>query len=182
MSSLNAEGNPSVKRDAKKRIFYSEEEFNSGARSSGTLARKPDAAGNSVNEKRTCTACGAWFGPGGSREYSHPLLAVPVCLGCLSIYCRGDFILGEDGKESYCRWCGDGGELLSCDKNECMKTFCTTCIDRNFGKGESSRLQNGHWQCFACEPSTLSSVQTKYSELTRCEEEPKQGHYEVGWI
>ncbi|CAM9959083.1 unnamed protein product, partial [Ectocarpus fasciculatus] len=39
----------------------------------------------------------------------------------------------------YCRMCGDGGELTSCDERQahtrrpCPFSFCLACIERNFG-------------------------------------------------
>lgn len=52
-----------------------------------------------------------------------------------------------DGKEMYCRMCGNGGELFCCDEEDdsergtCVFSFCIDCIRRSFGQAEV-RFQN----------------------------------------
>jgi hypothetical protein len=102
-----------------------------------------------------CTGCG------GSKcsLTSHPLLDVPVCANCLNNYNCGEFTLDDEGKnEIYCRWCGDGGKLCLCDS--CPKAFCSSCILRNFGLTEITRIQNlnERWNCFLCSPQPLEDL------------------------
>ena len=120
------------------------------------------AAGvNAVSEPTTrgCTACGIKLMTG--NEKMHPLLLVPVCLGCFAMYNEGEFSISDiDRTEMFCRWCGDGGTLLSCDS--CVKGFCHQCINRNFGDGEDERINAlGSWRCYVCEPGPLLLVRAK---------------------
>ena len=85
-----------------------------------------------------CTSCNAGLGKKGRKRKKHPLLNVPVCGECLVIYASGDFLISEeDGHEIYCRWCGDGGDLFSCDA--CVYSFCSACIERTLAPWRQSR-------------------------------------------
>lgn len=47
-----------------------------------------------------------------------------------------------DGHEIYCRMCGDGGTIITCDERDaetrkpCPYSFCLDCVERNFGADE----------------------------------------------
>ena len=119
------------------------------------------ARGNAASEPttRACAACSIKLVTG--NEKMHPLLLVPVCLGCFAMYNEGEFSISDiDHKEIFCRWCGDGGYVLSCDY--CAKGFCDQCINRNFGEGEDKRISAlVPWSCYACEPGPLLRVRAK---------------------
>ena len=56
----------------------------------------------------------------------HPLLGVIMCMTCKRFYKDGSgWQEDEDGCDKYCRWCGQGGELILCDKQYCPAAFCT---------------------------------------------------------
>jgi Pre-SET motif len=102
-----------------------------------------------------CSACGA----GKCKLTSHPLLEVPVCEDCSAVY-QGEFTIDEvTGNEIYCRWCGEGqGSISLCDS--CPKSFCSGCIQRNFGLAEITRIQglSERWSCFLCSPQSLEDL------------------------
>ena len=55
----------------------------------------------------------------------HPLLGVIMCMTCKRFYKDGSgWQEDEDGYDKYCRWCGQGGELILCDKQYCPAVFC----------------------------------------------------------
>ena len=80
-----------------------------------------------------CTACGLK----GCKTKPHPLLSpIPICDTCNDLYYSGEFTIDETNNEIYCRWCGTGsGKLILCDS--CPKSFCSGCIERNFGTKNS---------------------------------------------
>ena len=73
------------------------------------------------------------------RVQRHPLLGVPVCRKCKDFYFSGEWTKGDDGTYEYCRWCGNGGELLLCDK--CPNAFCKKCIKRNLGRKKVTEIE-----------------------------------------
>ncbi|EDO44497.1 predicted protein, partial [Nematostella vectensis] len=100
----------------------------------------------------TCTACGRHINPSHGKILRHPTLNVLVCKKCNQYYNSGPFTRDEYGIEEQCRWCGDGGALICCDK--CEKAFCQPCIKRNCGKAYLKEVMNApddyHWNCFSC--------------------------------
>ena len=65
-----------------------------------------------------------------------------------------------DGYEEQCRWCGMGGDLVGCDN--CICSFCQTCIGRNLGKPHLKKvLSNDNWECYMCKPEAASKVKWK---------------------
>ena len=58
--------------------------------------------------------------------YRHPLLAVCICKACNNYYSDGEWAKDEDGADVFCRWCGQGGDLMLCDK--CPHAFCKKCL------------------------------------------------------
>jgi len=101
-----------------------------------------------------CCSCGGEFGVEAMRP--HPMLGTPMCEGCLDTYNSGDFSV-VDGKEIYCRLCGDGGTLLICDNEGCKHSFCKACVQLNFGNREVARIEHlaGTWSCYVCNPQPL---------------------------
>jgi hypothetical protein len=57
----------------------------------------------------------------------HPVLKV-MLKQCFQFYGDGNFSVGEDGSQEYCRWCGDGGKLFCC--SACPTTFCEQCVKK----------------------------------------------------
>lgn len=102
-----------------------------------------------------CSACGAVK----CKMTPHPLLEVPVCENCSNAY-QGEFTIDSvTGNEIYCRWCGEGqGSISLCDS--CPKSFCSGCIQRNFGLAESTRIQglSERWSCYLCSPQALEDL------------------------
>lgn len=74
----------------------------------------------------------------------------------------GEFVKSEGENEIYCRWCGDGGDLLGCDNCQC--SFCKPCVDRNFGSKITLKIiAKRNWRCFVCDPSPLEPIQLSVS-------------------
>ena len=88
----------------------------------------------------------------------HPVLGVAVCRHCRDFY-EGDgseagWEKDEEGVDLYCRWCGQGGEVLGCDS--CQYVFCKKCITRNLGRKKFSEINDSEsWECFNCDPSQI---------------------------
>jgi hypothetical protein len=72
-----------------------------------------------------CTVCDCHIGctPAAvSMMAFHKFLRVLICRDCESFYGNGDFACGDDGSETFCRWCGQGGQLYCC--SHCPSVFC----------------------------------------------------------
>jgi len=119
-----------------------------------------EADGAELPRKIDCTACGRRVNPAHGTICWHPCLNVLVCKKCNQYYNSGPFTRDEFGIDEQCRWCGDGGSLLCCDK--CDKAFCKPCIKRNFGKGFLKEIVNApeavEWLCYCCNPKPLSKL------------------------
>ncbi|RZB39488.1 uncharacterized protein BDFB_002093, partial [Asbolus verrucosus] len=104
-----------------------------------------------------CTACNVHLGSaleGQSNRFVHPLLKVLICKECYHFYTSGEFEKDEDGSELYCRWCGQGGQVLCCSK--CEFVFCKRCIRTNFGRKKMFEIRDSDsWDCFRCVPSQI---------------------------
>ncbi|XP_022801079.1 transcriptional regulator ATRX-like isoform X2 [Stylophora pistillata] len=107
-----------------------------------------------------CTACGRQVNPAHGTVCRHPNLNVLVCKKCSRYFNSGPFTRDEFGVEEQCRWCGDGGSLLCCDK--CEKAFCKPCIKRNLGKAKLKEIvdapEDTEWLCFCCNSKPLSQL------------------------
>ncbi len=126
-----------------------------------------------MEKSKNCTGCGK---PNSGRHL-HPILRVPVCKSCWDKYHEGEFTI-VDGNEIYCRWCGEGGELVLCDGLSllyiqyfwhvwcdfdflrCPKGFCKNCISRNFGTSELYRIigLDDRWSCYVCAPQAIEDL------------------------
>ena len=64
-----------------------------------------------------------------SGIFRHPLLGVVMCKQCSNYYDDGDWVKDEEGFDTFCRWCGQGGDIILCDK--CTHAFCKKCLQVN---------------------------------------------------
>ncbi|XP_068719985.1 transcriptional regulator ATRX homolog [Montipora capricornis] len=119
-----------------------------------------EADGGELPRRVDCTACGRQINPAHGTICQHPCLNVLVCKKCNQYYNSGPFTRDELGIDEQCRWCGDGGSLLCCDK--CDKAFCKPCIKRNLGKITLREIVSApegvEWLCFSCNPKPLSKL------------------------
>ncbi|XP_072955978.1 protein CHROMATIN REMODELING 20 isoform X2 [Typha angustifolia] len=97
-----------------------------------------------------CTACLEVLKA--SDVHQHPLLEVIVCGSCKFLLIE-KIRLGGPGSGGYCRWCGKGIDLISC--NLCKMLFCSMCIARNFGEEYLSEVKSSGWHCCCCSPTLL---------------------------
>ena len=103
--------------------------------------------------KEECTACHITTINSPMRFLSHPWLGVLICQKCLDFINSGEYSI-EDGKEVYCRWCGDGGEIANC--SNCEKSLCKLCLKANLGEGIwENILQDDSWKCFICDDAPI---------------------------
>ena len=115
-----------------------------------------------------CTACGKQI----TNEHSmnsaqrHPLLGVIVCRQCKTFYNDGEWTKDEEGSYEYCRWCGNGGDLLLCDK--CPEGFCKRCVQRNLGRKFLSGINSAdEWACFMCDPKVIYKFRAEYHAVSK---------------
>lgn len=75
--------------------------------------------------------------------------------------------MDEDGKETYCSLCGEGGSVVCCDS--CEKTFCFNCMARisgnNFLKLLLDSSNEDEWLCYCCNPTPIASYQELAASL-----------------
>ncbi|CAG9765504.1 unnamed protein product [Ceutorhynchus assimilis] len=114
-----------------------------------------------------CTACNVHLGSaltGANNRFVHPLLKVLICKNCYHFYTSGEFEKDEDGSELYCRWCGQGGQVLCC--SSCEFVFCKRCIRNNFGPKKFKQIrESDDWSCFRCDPGQLSYLRAACAEF-----------------
>lgn len=107
----------------------------------------------------------------------HPVLGVAICRHCRDFY-EGDgseagWEKDEDGVDMYCRWCGQGGEVLGCDN--CPYVYCKKCITRNLGRKKFSEINDSEsWACFSCDPSQIYKERALMFSMTKWMSELKQ--------
>ena len=107
----------------------------------------------------------------------HPVLGVAICRYCRDFY-EGDgtedgWEKDEEGLDLYCRWCGQGGEVLGCDN--CQYVYCKKCITRNLGRKKFSEINDSEsWSCFSCEPSQIYKERCLMFVLSKWMSELKQ--------
>jgi hypothetical protein len=109
-----------------------------------------------------CTACDKQLFAKLGGVVRHPLLAVAICKNCKYFYENGiGWDQEEDGTDIYCRWCGNGGELIVCDN--CLKGFCTRCLQRNLGRSKIGDIRWAKkWICIDCEPEDIYKLKCIY--------------------
>ncbi|KAG5879805.1 hypothetical protein JTB14_013451 [Gonioctena quinquepunctata] len=114
-----------------------------------------------------CTACNVHLGSaldGQGNRFVHPLLKVLICKKCYHFYTSGEFEKDEDGSELYCRWCGQGGQVMCC--GNCEMVFCKKCIRINFDRKKIAAIRDSDdWLCFRCNPSQLIHLRIHCSEF-----------------
>ncbi|XP_072386484.1 uncharacterized protein [Diabrotica undecimpunctata] len=114
-----------------------------------------------------CTACNIHLGSaldGQGNRFVHPLLKVLICKKCYHFYTSGEFEKDEDGSELYCRWCGQGGQVMCCAN--CEMVFCKKCIRINFDRRKLAEIQKSDdWTCFRCNPSQLINLRVHCAEF-----------------
>ncbi len=127
--------------------------------------------------KPHCTTCKKHLLPvfrikGGT--FRHPHLGVIICEGCRKFYGDGDWERPEETDE-YCRWCGQGGNILLCDK--CPNAFCKGCLTRHLGSKSFKEINDAeYWECLVCEPKPILSMKAQYYCLFVNQEDIKQRH------
>lgn len=113
---------------------------------------------NSVLKMRLhCTSCNRHIGAAPNYIHlgnRHKVLRVLICNRCCSFYGVGKFPKDSDGSELYCRWCGQGGQVICC--STCPNVFCKPCIRRNLGPAQLDIISNlDDWACFLCNYKVL---------------------------
>ncbi|KAG5880227.1 hypothetical protein JTB14_014732 [Gonioctena quinquepunctata] len=112
------------------------------------------------NSKIHCTACNLHLGSALNsvkNVYVHPLLQVIVCKECFEFYSSGCFERDEDGSEMFCRWCGQGGQVVCC--SACPMVFCKFCIRTNMGVARYAEIRDAdEWKCFSCDRSQTTAL------------------------
>uniref|UniRef100_A0A7I4EMX7 PHD-type domain-containing protein n=3 Tax=Physcomitrium patens TaxID=3218 RepID=A0A7I4EMX7_PHYPA len=135
---------------------------------SALVSRDVDCTGCKMGSKSGgyyCTAgCGktdlsAW------EVMEHPHLGVGICRDCWGFLFSSPFTKGADGSEEQCRWCGQGGNIVLCDK--CDKVFCQKCIMLNYGPVDLSQILNSNWSCFFCNPQPLCGLVKEFIEFKK---------------
>uniref|UniRef100_A0A1D1Z2M2 ATP-dependent helicase ATRX n=2 Tax=Anthurium amnicola TaxID=1678845 RepID=A0A1D1Z2M2_9ARAE len=102
-------------------------------------------------EKFCCTACSKVLRA--SDVCRHPLLDVITCETCNSILKRRLHSKDSGSSENFCGWCGKCDDLVKC--TSCEMSFCTACIQRNFGEECILVSKVSSWQCYCCSPMLL---------------------------
>ncbi|CAM9193339.1 unnamed protein product, partial [Pylaiella littoralis] len=112
-----------------------------------------------------CFACGQSCYPNAVKR--HPKLSVHVCHACHDMYHSGTFeVQDADGRENYCRMCGDGGEIVSCDERHaktrkpCPYSFCLDCLELNFGAEERVRCAK-KFKCWICDDGPMEQLRRR---------------------
>ncbi|XP_034247213.1 uncharacterized protein LOC117648668 [Thrips palmi] len=105
-----------------------------------------------LNQRLHCTACGVHIGAAPNYIHlgnRHKVLRVLICNKCRTFYGVGKFSKDSDGSELFCRWCGQGGQVICC--SSCPNVFCQLCIRRNIGEDYlNSVVASNFWACFLC--------------------------------
>ena len=91
----------------------------------------------------------------------------------------------RDGKEIYCTLCGDGGDIISCDRPSCTSSLCQSCIRRISGEEYLQRLLDDEsivWECFCCNKSPLVHYRSLCSQLCEYYAQDKQKKQKLGFV
>ena len=106
--------------------------------------------------KGECTCCHETTIYSAMEFTSHPWLGVLICQKCFEFIHSGEYSI-EEGKEIFCRWCGDGGEIVNCCC--CEKSFCKFCLNSNLGEGTWDKVTgDDNWNCFVCDDSPIKHL------------------------
>ncbi|KAK8807309.1 hypothetical protein WA158_004068 [Blastocystis sp. Blastoise] len=100
---------------------------------------------NTGPEARFCTRCGTRKG----KLVPHKKLSnIFMCESCSEFYTEDGWDK-EEGADIYCRCCGDGGYITSCDI--CHHSLCERCKLLHYGETEiSNTITNDPYQCVLC--------------------------------
>merc|ERR1711974_506133 len=67
----------------------------------------------------------------------------------------------SEGLDIYCRWNGQGGEIILCDK--CPNAFSRMAIQRNLGRAKMQEITAADgWKCPECDPKQIYEQQALY--------------------
>ncbi len=106
--------------------------------------------------------------------FRHPHLGVIVCEHCRRFYGDGNWERPDETDE-YCRWCGQGGDILLCDK--CPNAFCKKCLNKHLGAKALREIKSAEtWECLVCQPKPIQSMKAQYYCLYANQDEIKQRH------
>jgi len=94
--------------------------------------------------------------------WRHALLGVGVCKKCRDFYKDGSgWEKDSEGLDIYCRWNGQGGEIILCDK--CPNAFSRMAIQRNLGRAKMQEITAAdEWKCPECDPKQIYEQQALY--------------------
>ena len=123
----------------------------------------------------SCCVCGKKVDPivGTAKGVQrHPHLGVSLCASCRKFYGDGDWPQLEDGDE-YCRMCGQGGDILLCDK--CPNAFCKKCLSRNLGARALREItKSEEWSCLMCDSTPIYPLKAAYYCVYKKQDEIKE--------
>lgn len=81
----------------------------------------------------------------------HPLFDGGLCKQCKDDIIETMYAYGEDGTNAYCVICGNAGELLICDNNDCNRVYCTGCIEIMVSPEACKKVfETSPWTCYLC--------------------------------
>ena len=113
--------------------------------------------------KGECTCCHQTTIHSAMKFTTHPWLGVLICQKCYVFINSGGYTI-EDGKEIFCRWCGDGGEIANC--GSCEKSFCKYCLNSNLGDSTwDTILQDDNWKCYFCDRKPIQHLIDECNQL-----------------
>lgn len=100
-----------------------------------------------INERVHCTSCDCHIGtaPHSAKQST-------------------EFDKGDDGSDSCCKWCGDGGILFCC--TSCPSVFCKKCIEINCTVADLENIEKvDKWSCFSCNKQSLNQHRARHWAL-----------------
>uniref|UniRef100_T1IZS9 DNA (cytosine-5-)-methyltransferase n=1 Tax=Strigamia maritima TaxID=126957 RepID=T1IZS9_STRMM len=101
-----------------------------------------------IKIEKVCIACDSDRVPITSQ---HPLFVGGLCKQCKDDIIETMYAFGEDGTNAYCVICGNAGELLICDNNDCNRVYCTGCIEIMVSPEACKKvLETSPWLCYLC--------------------------------
>nr|XP_042911601.1 DNA (cytosine-5)-methyltransferase 3B isoform X2 [Parasteatoda tepidariorum] len=116
-----------------------------------------------IDIEKMCIACRKE-----DAEVKHPFFKGGLCIACKENWMQTIFAIGDDGKNFYCLICGNLGNLVLCDKENCEYSYCLSCIDVFLGdKRRKKILETSPWLCFFCSkiPGTFEKRENWEEEL-----------------